>query len=130
MKTHSTNYVSTFLAVADDCPVTAGEAPPLGTKKTAARQEYEMLLAEPYVHTSDDVIYAVRGRDKGISRGEFFSKGQPCFRTSALTKRYGWGVHFDEKARMAIYPAGSAAYEALKNRGDLTQLKAARSKKA
>jgi hypothetical protein len=52
------NYLATFIAVADDCPAAVGTKPPLTSKPTTARVQYEMLLSAPYRHTSEDVIFA------------------------------------------------------------------------
>ena len=40
-------------------------------------------------------------------------KGQACFRASPLTKRYGWGVHSNEKGKIAIYSTESPEYKKL-----------------
>ena len=93
--------------------------PPLkGDKKTVANLQFDMLYEHPYEYTSDDVlfsVYALRNEIKKselkAARAEFFSKGQPCMRTSPLTKRYGWGVHSDAEGRIAIYPCESAEYK-------------------
>jgi len=113
MKQHTTNYTDTFISVAGDCPVRTAEIPPLKEPKSAARLEHEMLIDSPYQYTSDDVVYATKGKPKGISREDFFSKGQPCFRASALAKRYGFGVHSDKDGKIAIYAVESAAYQRL-----------------
>ena len=91
MKQYTTNYVNTFIEAAEDCPAATGVVPPEKTPKTLARAEYDMLFDRPYQYTSDDVIYATKGEPKKIGREEFFARGQPCFRASALTRRYGWG---------------------------------------
>lgn len=126
----TTNYSNAFISVADDCPVDKAEAPPAKEPKSIARIEYEMLVASPYEHTSDDVTYAATGERRGMSREEFFSKGQPCFRSSPLVKRYGWGVHCNEEGKIAIYPVESDEYIALKGNNSLKQLKGMRSKRA
>jgi hypothetical protein len=36
------------------------------------------------------------------AREQFFSKGQPCFRASPLTKTYGYGVHSDSIGKVAL----------------------------
>ncbi|HYD23124.1 MAG TPA: DUF6157 family protein [Flavipsychrobacter sp.] len=119
MKVHTTNYKNAFIEIADDCPVKVGEMPPLkGDKKTVANLQFDMLYEHPYEYTSDDVffgVYAIRNEikksEQKAARAEFFSKGQPCMRTSPLTKRYGWGVHSDAEGRIAIYPCESAEYQ-------------------
>ena len=63
------------------------------------------------------------------ARGKFFSKGQPCFRASPLTKRYGWGVHYDKDGKMAIYGADSAEYEKFSKDKTLNVIKAMKSSK-
>jgi len=110
MKQFTTNYTDTFIEISEDCPATVGLVPPDKTPKTAARAEYEMLSGNPYRYTSDDVIYMTKGSPKGIAREAFFSKGQPCFRASALARRYGWGVHSDGEGRIAIYAMDSDEY--------------------
>ena len=124
MKQHTTNYFDTFIRVAEDCPARIAEAPPAKEPPTAARIEYEMLTAHPYRYTSDDVVYETKGRPKGVSREALFSKGQPCFRASALAKRYGWGVHSDKDGKIAIYARESEDYRRLASQEGLRQLRA------
>jgi len=133
---HTTNYTSTFIEVADDCKAAAGTVPHEKQEKTVARMQYELIHDSPYRYTSDEVIftvYAARNQLPAMElearRAEFFSKGQPCLRSSPLGKTYGWGVHYDGESRIAIYPRGSEAYERLRVDGSLRQLKAMRSSK-
>jgi hypothetical protein len=112
-KQYSTNYFNTFIEAAEDCPVRDGASPPMKASITVARAEYEMIIENPYRYTSDDVVYATKGAPNGISRNAFFSKGQPCFRASALTKRYGWGVHHDNEGKVALYAIDSDEYRRL-----------------
>ncbi len=136
MKT--TNYFDTFIEVAEDCPVTQGEVPPLkGDKKTVANLQFEMLFDQPYKYTSDDVFFAVHAIRKDLTasefeqaRAQFFSKGQPCFRASPLTKRYGWGVHSDAEGRVALYGVGSDAYNKWLMNPEVEKVKAMRSRRA
>ncbi|MCL2031769.1 MAG: DUF6157 family protein [Methanomassiliicoccaceae archaeon] len=129
MKQHTTNYIETFIEVAEDCPVSAAEAPPAKEPKTAAQIEYEMLTGNPYRYTSDDVLYESNGKRRGIDRNEFFSKGQPCFRASPLTKKYGWGVHSDKDGKIAIYAVQSDEYKRLSADESLKHVKAMNSGK-
>lgn len=137
MKIHTTNYSNTFIVIADDCPVSNGEVPPLkGDAKTAANIQFEMISQHPYKYTSDDILFQVFADKNDLTkaeykkaREEFFSKGQPCFRASPLTKRYGWGVHYNKEGKMAIYSAGTAEYKKLMNDKTLQVLKAMKSKK-
>jgi hypothetical protein len=135
---HTTNYHNTFIAVAEDCPVKAAEIPPQKDEKTVAGLQFEMIIDNPYKYTSDDVIFqvfALRNKISGkasldAEREKFFSKGQPCFRSSPLTKRYGWGVHSDAKGRIAIYAMESAEYKKLAKDKSLQHVRAMRSKRA
>ncbi|MCL2557171.1 MAG: DUF6157 family protein [Treponema sp.] len=129
MKTHTTNFFNAFIQIADDCPTKSGVIPPEKTPKTIARAQYEMLIAAPYKHTSDDVIYATTGQPKGITREDFFSKPVACLRASALTRRYGWGAHFDAEGKVALYCAASAEYARLAADPGLKQVKAMRQEK-
>lgn len=137
-KIHTTNYFNTFIIIAEDCPLNSAEVPPQkGINKTAANIQFEMLIDKPYQYTSDDVLFQVYAIKNEVSasaykreREAFFSKGQACFRASPLTKRYGWGAHFNEKGKMAIYPVESAEYKKLAEHKQLTVVKAMRSSRA
>jgi hypothetical protein len=135
---HTTNYYNTFIQIAEDCPVTKGEVPPLkGDDKTIAYLQFEMITDNPYKYTSDDVIfygYAVKNNIKGKTaqadaRDLFFSKGQACLRASPLTKRYGWGVHHNAEGKISIYAVDSAEYKKLAKDQTLKQLKGMKSKR-
>ncbi|MDD8018050.1 MAG: DUF6157 family protein [Bacteroidota bacterium] len=137
MKTYSTNYKNTFIEIADDCPVKGAEVPPQKEgEKTAAIIQFEMIKRNPYKFTSDDIFFSVYSiknkiptKDKAKEKEKFFSKGQPCFRGSPLTKRYGWGVHSNAEGKIAIYEVESAEYKKLSKDKNLTHLKALRSKR-
>ena len=49
-----------------------------------------------------DITYDTT-RQTTNARKQFFSKGQPCFRASPLTKQLGWGVHCDKNGKVALY---------------------------
>ncbi|MDV6234713.1 DUF6157 family protein [Leptospira ellisii] len=135
MKTHTTNYLNTFIEIAEDCPVVTGEIPPLkGDNKTVANLQFEMVEKNPYKFTSDDVLFQVYADRNNIkkteyssARAEFFSKGQPCFRTSPLTKRYGWGVHSDSEGKIAVYGCETAEYKKFSRDKKLKVIKAMKS---
>ncbi|MBF4551044.1 DUF6157 family protein [Pseudoclavibacter sp. VKM Ac-2888] len=134
----TTNYASTFIQIADDCPVDEAEAPPESAKgPTIASLQHALIAAHPYEYTSDDVLfetYAVRNavpaEERDAARAAFFAKDQACLRASPLGKRWGWGIHSDEEARVALVPLGSDEYEEKAGDASLTQLKAMRSKRA
>lgn len=137
MKTHSTNYSNTFIEIADDCPATTGEIPPLkGDAKSIANMQYDMVSKNPYKFTSDDVFFQVFADRNDMAESEYeqarmqyFSKGQPCFRASPLTKRYGWGVHSDNEGKVAIYGYETDEYKKFVNDKSLAKVKAMKSSK-
>jgi hypothetical protein len=137
MKTHTTNYENAFIEIADDCPVNRGEVPPVkGDAKTIANMQFDMVHRHPYKYTSDDVIFQVYADRNDLTkkeykeaRAQFFSKGQPCFRTSPLTKRYGWGVHHDKNGKIALYGCETAEYKKLSKDKSLEVVKAMKTSK-
>ncbi|HRG23057.1 MAG TPA: DUF6157 family protein [Chitinophagaceae bacterium] len=137
MKIHSTNYTDTFILIADDCPAPAGEIPPhKGEAVTVAALQFEMISKYPYKFTSDDVLFHVFAVRNDLTKGElkearlvFFAKGQPCFRASPLTKRYGWGIHYDKNGKMALYSSDSGEYRKFSLDKSLNVLKAMNSAK-
>ena len=68
-------------------------------------------------------------KDLEDQRAQFFSKGQPCFRASPLTKRYGWGVHADQTGKIALLGAETETYQNLKADASVQKKKAMRSKR-
>ena len=137
MKVHTTNYQNTFIEIAEDCPVAKGEMPSLkNERKTAANIQFDMISKNPYQFTSDDVLFQVYAIKNDLTESElhqareqFFSKGQPCFRASPLTKRYGWGLHSDKNGKIAIYSADSEAYQNFLSDKSLEKVKAMKSKR-
>lgn len=134
---HTTNYLNTFIEIAEDNPTQAAEIPPQkGEKQTVANMQFDMIMAHPYRYTSDDVLFHVfatkNNRTDHLERERelFFSKGQPCFRASPLTKRYGWGLHNNEEGKIALYPAESTEYQQFVKDDTLKKVKATRSKRS
>ncbi len=139
------NYLNTVIAVAEDCPVAEAKIPQLrGGKRTVAVMQFEMLHDQPFVHTQEDVLFDVWRARQGPDiiaddladdelaelRRQFFTKGQPCLRASPLTKTHGWGVLFDADGRAALCAMESSEYAEAIAGGELTVLKAMRSKRA
>ena len=137
MKTHTTNYINTFIEVAEDCPAKKGEIPPLkGNEKSIAAIQFEMISQNPYKYDSDEILFHCFASKKSIAKSElkherelFFSKGQPCFRSSPLTKRYGWGIHSNGDGKIAMFGMETSKYSGLSKDKNLKILKAMRSKK-
>lgn len=134
----TTNYFNTLIEIAEDCPAAIGEIPPVkGNKKSIANLQFEMLYQNPYVFNSDDVLFAVFAARNEIpseklaeQRELFFSKGQPCLRSSPLTKRYGWGIHSNEEGKIAMYGVESEEYQRLVADESVSKKKAMRSRRA
>ncbi len=137
MKIHSTNYFDTFIEIADDCPALTGEIPPIkADSKTAANIQYDLIKKNPYKYTSDDILFLIFADKNDLirqeykkSRDQFYSKGQPCLRASPLTKRYGWGIHYNKEGKIAIYGCDTQAYLNFIKNKEITILKAMKSKK-
>jgi len=137
MKVHTTNYFDTFIAIADDCPSAMGKIPPLkGDAKTSANRQFELISKNPYKYTSDEVLFQVFAEKNELTpseyeeaRTQFFSKGQACLRASPLTKRYGWGLHFNSEGKMALYGSESEEYKRFIENKGLKVVKAMRSGK-
>ena len=133
---HSTNYFNTFIEIAEDSPNQEGKMPPLkGDKKTVAYRQFEMLYEHPYEFTSDEVLFGVFAQRKGFApeeleeqRANYFSKGQPCFRASPLTKQYGWGIHSNEEGKIAMFGAETEGYQKW-IASDIKKVKAMRSRR-
>ena len=93
-----------------------------------------MVYENPYQYTSDDVLFGVFAIRKNFTPTEldeqrviYFSKGQPCFRASPLTKTYGWGIHSNAEGKVAMFAAESHEYQKLASDESIKQLKAMRS---
>ncbi|WP_339814801.1 DUF6157 family protein [uncultured Imperialibacter sp.] len=135
---HTTNYVNTFVEIADDSPNERGEMPPVKPdKKTVASLHFDMVYGNPYKYTSDDVIFGVFALRKEFEKNEieeqrehYFSKGQACFRASPLTKQYGWGVHANAEGKIAIYGAETEEYKKFMADDSVKKVKAMRSKRS
>lgn len=118
-KQHTTNYFDTFIEVANDRKVLVGQVPVIKyDEKTIALSQFEILSKHPYKYTSDDIFFQVYADRNDLTKNEyksarqqFFSKGQPCFRASPLTKQLGWGVHYDKNGKVAIYGIETEKYQ-------------------
>ena len=133
---HTTNYIDTFIEVAEDTKADHGTVPPSKDIKTVAEMQYTMIAKHPYKFTSDDVLFQVFAdrndlakSEYKMARMEFFSKGQACLRASPLTKTYGFGVHSDDKGKVAIYGMESAEYQRFLTDKAVTKVKAMKSKR-
>jgi hypothetical protein len=133
--------VNAFVEVAPDTRATAGTVPRRrGSSRSIANFEYELIASEPYVHTHNDVLFAVHAartlaadtsaNAPAISREEFFGRSHACMRASALPKTYGWGLHFDAEGRVALVGVETDRYRELAGDPSLAHTRAMRSKRA
>lgn len=130
---HSTNYTNTLICPADDCEVVAKIPEKPGS---VAALQYRLLIDNAYALTSDDVLCAVAAKRKGLDctdmdqfRAAFFSKGQPCFRASPLTKTHGWAVHSDENGYVALLSPVEPRFTELCRNTQVLKVKALRNKR-
>jgi hypothetical protein len=136
MKQHSTNYFDTFIEVAEDTKAVSGSIPPSKETKTVAEMQYALISKNPYKYTSDDVFFQVFADRNDLIKAEyikarelFFSKGQPCFRASPLTKTYGWGIHSNHQGKVALYGMESTEYQKFLKDNTIKKVKAMKSSK-
>jgi Family of unknown function (DUF6157) len=137
MKVHTTNYKNTLIEIAPDCPALTGEIPPIkGDVKSVANLQFDLLHKNPYKYTSDDILFQVYAERNSLTKTElpkareqFFSKGQPCLRCSPLTKRYGWGIHNNEKEKIALVACDTSEYKKFLKDKNLKLVKAMKSGK-
>jgi hypothetical protein len=114
-----------IVLVAEDCPAQEGETPGPGRSgPTVAQVQYDLLAAEPFRWTEDDVLFeswwrrqdaaaTASAADKEHARADYLARPRPCLRASPLPMRYGWGLVFDDQDRVALCPVGSPEYRAL-----------------
>lgn len=136
MKFHSTNYINTFIEVAEDTQVSEGTAPPIRNKKTIAEMQYQLITQFPYKYTSDELLFqiyadrnALNEADYKEARNIFFSKGQACLRASPLTKKYGFGIHSNHEGKIACYGMETKEYRNFINDANIKKVKAMKSMK-
>jgi len=120
--------------VASDCPATRGVVPVgRGDRKPIHVLQYELLSERPYRLTHADLLFEVHVRHKAIpsdklkacdrnTREELLNKPHPCLRASLLPKKFGWGVHYDQEGRIAIYPMESEEYRRFTLAGGVANL--------
>ena len=129
------SYTDTFIQVADDCPVSESVVPSSDRAQPPIHLlQYELLTRHPYAYDHEELVFAVHVRRQGISEeeltarrdalwAELFQKGHPCLRASALTKRYGWGAHYNAAGKIALVAMESDAYRRfVENDGGATKL--------
>lgn len=136
------NYTEAFICIAPDSAASEGLIPSAkGGRKTIAVLEYELLSANPYVYTQEELQFEVHLKRLSISAreaqrnrdalwDEFFSKSRACLRASPLPRKYGWGLHFDKQGRIALVEVGTPEYRKFSESKRLKVMSALRSQRA
>ncbi len=137
-----TNPVNQFIEIAPDCTLKEAVVPEdKAGKKSIATIEYELLHGKPYGYTLQELKFATHVLHKLIVPAElqshrqrlwdeFFTKPYACMRASPLTKKFGWGAHYDEQGKIAIYAVESLEYQHFANDKSMQKYCAMRSKRA
>lgn len=136
------NPVNQFIEIAPDCALMEANVPQhKGEKTSIASIEYELLSSKPYGYTLEELKFATHVQHKQIMPAElkshrkqlwdaYFSKPHACMRASPLTKQYGWGAHYDENGKIAIFAVNSKEYQQLVKNKNIKKYAAMRSKRA
>ncbi|MBX9953450.1 hypothetical protein H7T43_00815 [Peribacillus simplex] len=131
------SYKNTLITISEDSKVSSAQVPVIKNEKpTIAYIEHDLINNNPYKFTQEDVqfkTYLIKNQMEAENaaelREQFFSKSKACFRASPLVKNYGWGIHYNNQGKIAIYDVNSEMYNQLLKQDDITKLKGMRSKK-
>ncbi|CAH0231352.1 hypothetical protein SRABI80_02525 [Peribacillus frigoritolerans] len=131
------SYKNTLITISEDSKVSSGKVPVIKNEKpTIAYIEHDLINNNPYKFTQEDVqfkTYLIKNQMEAENaaelREQFFSKSKACFRASPLVKNYGWGIHYNNQGKIAIYDVNSEMYNQLLKQDDITKLKGMRSKR-
>ncbi|MDQ6420835.1 DUF6157 family protein [Paenibacillus sp. LHD-117] len=128
------HWCNMFVRVASDCPVELGVIPVQKRQdKPSHVIQYELLSEHPYRYTFEEQLFEVYIRHKGLldtldeeelaaARKELLDRNHPCMRASQLTKKFGWGFHFNEEGRIALYGMETEQYGAFVEAGEASEL--------
>ena len=131
------SYKNTLITISEDSKVTSAKVPVIKNEKpTVAYIEHDLINNNPYEFTQEDVQFKtyliknqIEAENAAELREQFFSKSKACFRASPLVKNYGWGIHYNNQGKIAIYDVNSEMYNQLLKQDDITKLKGMRSKR-
>jgi len=131
------SYKNTLITISEDSKVTSAKVPVAkNDKPTIASIEYDLIKSSPYIYTQDDIqfkTYLNKNQIEEVNvdelREQFFSKPKACFRASPLVKNYGWGIHYDDEGKVAIYDVESETYQQLFEQDEIMKVKGMRSKR-
>jgi hypothetical protein len=132
---HSTNYTDVLILPSEDCRARVATVP--DKAGSVALMLYERITDAPYTLESDDLLSTVAALRKDIPfeehalfRAEFFSKDQACLRASPLVKSFGWAVHHNSDAKIALIDPASARFAELSHDASIKQVTGMRNKRA
>ncbi|KKI90912.1 hypothetical protein WQ54_18500 [Bacillus sp. SA1-12] len=131
------SYKNTFITISEDSTVTSAIVPvPRNEKPTIASIEFDLIKNNPYKYTQEDVqfkTYLIKNQIESNNlvelREQFFTKPKACFRASPLVKKYGWGIHYDDKGKIALYDVKSETYNQFLESNIIAIVKGMRSKR-
>ncbi|MEP9409382.1 DUF6157 family protein [Peribacillus frigoritolerans] len=131
------SYKNTLITISEDSKVSSAQVPVIKNEKpTIAYIEHDLIKNNPYKFTQEDVQFKtyliknqMEAKNAAELREQFFSKSKACFRASPLVKNYGWGIHYNNQGKIAIYDVNSEMYNQLLKQDDITKLKGMRSKR-
>jgi hypothetical protein len=115
------SYKNTLITISEDSKVSSAKVPVIRNEKpTIAYIEHDLINNNPYKFTQEDVqfkTYLIKNQMEAENaaelREQFFSKSKACFRASPLVKNYGWGIHYNNQGKIAIYDVNSEMYNQL-----------------
>ncbi len=128
-----TEITNTFVQVAPDSTAIKAVIPEArDDKKTIQVIQYELLTANPYSLTLNELIFEIFVQRNHISSSdleiqkpvlwaEMFAKPHLCMRASMLPKKYGWGVHYDAAGKIGLHGVESVSYQQLAAFGEGVQ---------
>ncbi len=131
------SYKNTLITISEDSKVSSAKVPVIKNEKpTIAYIEHDVINNNPYKFTQEDVQFKtyltknqMEAENSAELREQFFSKSKACFRASPLVKNYGWGIHYNNQGKIAIFDVNSEMYNQLLKQDDITKLKGMRSKR-
>lgn len=131
------SYKNTLITISEDSKVSSAKVPVIKNEKpTIAYIEHDLINNNPYKFTQEDVqfkTYLIKNQMEAENaaelREQFFSKSKACLRASPLVENYGWGIHYNNQGKIAIYDVNSEMYNQLLKQDDITKLKGMRSKR-
>jgi len=116
-----------LIKVSEDCPVSASVIPQdTRLSKTLPVLFFEELIKNPYFYTEKQLIERIHLeiRKKSGLKLESYS-----IRRNPLLKKYGRGIHMDEKNRLALVACDGGKYKALLADASVTKVNAYKNSK-